>query len=292
MRPRDVGLLVLLAACWGLSFVFIRLATLAIGPVWLVELRVALAGLALGVYGLATGQRAAFPDLRARPVPWIALAAASGAIPFLLISTAELRLSASVAAILNATVPLFTAGFAAGWLAQPLRPPRVLGIALGFGGVVVLVGGSALASPVGLAAAVASLAAAVLYAAGGVYTRRAFAQTGTLSLAIGLMVVSALLVLPLAGATGTLPHLNGTVAAAVVGLALLCTAFAYLIYFHLLQTAGPTQALSVTFLVPVFGLVWSFVLLGEPIGIGSVLGLALILVGVGLVTRAEGPRPA
>lgn len=287
MRGRDVGLLVVLAACWGLSFVFIRLATVAIGPVWLVELRVTIAGAALVGYAAVTGQLRSLPDLARRPIPWLVLAAASGAVPFLLISTAELRLTAAVAAILNATVPLFTAGFAAVWLAQPLRLPRAIGIALGFAGVVVLVGGGTLTSVVGVAAAGASLVAAVLYAAGGVYTRRAFAATGTLRLAIGLQVVSAGIVAPLVIATGAPPSFTPEVLGAVVGLGLLCTAFAYLIYFHLLQTAGPTQALSVTFLVPVFGLLWSFVLLGEPIAASSLAGLGLILLGVGLVTRTE-----
>ncbi|MCI4337336.1 MAG: DMT family transporter [Thermoplasmata archaeon] len=266
------------------------MATAAIGPIWLVELRVSVAAVTLIAYALATGRRDAFPDFGKRPAAWFLMAALSGAVPFLLISTAELRLSASLAAILNATVPLFTAVFAASWLAEPLRPGKILGVALGFFGVVVLVGGGGLAlSTLELAAVGASLTAAVLYAAGGVYTKRRFGGTSSLSLAVGLLSASAILVAPLAIGTGHLPEVGPVVLASVLGLALLCTAFAYLIYFHLLQKVGPTPTLSVTFLVPVFGLAWSDVLLGEPIAISSLAGLALILLGVGLVTRSPVP---
>lgn len=290
MNRLQLGLLCVLAALWGLSFVFIRIATVAIGPVWLVAVRVTLAATALSVYALVTRATGPWADVRRRPVAWLALAASSGAMPFLLIATAELQLSAAVAAILNATVPLFTAAFAALWLSQPLFRTRLVGMALGFAGVVVLVGGGTLASGIEVAAAAASLGAAVLYALGIVYTRREFSTTPTLPLAIGMQGVSALLVAPLAVATGTVPHPSAVVVGAVLGLGLLCTALAYLIFYHLLQTAGPTPAASVTFLVPVFGLLWSYLLLGEPIALGAVAGLVLILLGVGLVTRAGPPR--
>jgi drug/metabolite transporter (DMT)-like permease len=127
MRPADLARLLLLSALWGGSFVFIRVAAPALGPIVLVEGRVLTAGLALLVYAVATKQRRA---LRERWRQYLVIGALNSAIPFVLISTAELHLTASLASILNATSPLFGALIAAAWIKEPLTPKKIVGIAL------------------------------------------------------------------------------------------------------------------------------------------------------------------
>ncbi|MCI4331441.1 MAG: DMT family transporter [Thermoplasmata archaeon] len=287
MRGRDVLLLVALAATWGLSFVFIRIASPALGPFLLVELRVGIAAIVLGVLVLARGLRASdLPALRRAPGPFVTLAVLNAAIPFTLISAAELVLPASVAAIVNATVPLFTAMMAMVWLAERLSAYQGVGLLLGFGGVVLLVGGGTLPFTLWVMLGVtASLAGAVSYAVGAIYTKRTFPDRSPIALTLGQETVAALLILPVAVSTVPSAHFTEVALLSAVGLAVFSTAMAYLVYFDLLQRIGPTRSTSVTFLVPVFGLAWSRVLLGEPLGAPLLAGLACILLGVGLVTR-------
>jgi len=282
MRPRDLGALLLLAALWGGSFLFIRLAAPALGPLALMDLRVLLAGGALLVYA-AIARR--LPAWRSWWRRYLILGALNAAAPFTLIATAELRLTASLAAILNATTPLFTALVAAVWLKERVTAPKAAGLALGVVGVAVLVGWSPL-PPSGavLLSVGASLLAALFYGLGGVYAKVAFGGVPPLALTIGQQMGASVCLLPFAALT--LPAIRPApgVLAAVVALALLCTSLGYLLYFHLIRSVGPTKTLSVTFLVPVFGLLWSTLFLREPVGAGTVAGLAIILASVTLVT--------
>src|SRR6266511_4101545 len=151
MQAGDLGRLIVLAALWGGSFLFIRVAAPVLGPIVLVELRVLIAGLALLIY-VATTRRAI--ELRARWRQYLIIGALNSALPFVLISTAELRLIASFAAILNATSPLFGAIIAAVWLKDTLTARKIGGLILGIAGVATLVGWS----PISLSAGVLLLA--------------------------------------------------------------------------------------------------------------------------------------
>lgn len=286
VTPWDLAGLLVLAAIWGLSFVFIRVAVPALGPALLVELRVGIAALALLAYAALSGQiRRPWTVSRKRLVQYLVLGATSAAVPFVLISSAELVISATVASIVNATTPLFAALIATRWLGERLTGSVALGLALGFGGVVVLVrGGTVPGWPWGALAVGASLLASLFYAVSTIYTRRAFAGTASLPLTIGDQSAAAVLLVPLAAATAGSARFSGPVVVAVLGLSLVCTAIAYLIFFTLIRRVGPTRAVTVTFLIPVFGALWAGLSLGEPFTVSVGIGLAMILGGVALVT--------
>ena len=282
MTARDLLSLVLLGVLWGASFLFIRVAVPVFGPFPLVEARVALAALALLLYGVAVGR---LPKLRAHWGRFLVLGLVNSAIPFSLIAFAEIELTASLAAILNSTTVLFTAVVSALWTGEALTSGKLSGVVLGVAGVAVLVGWD----PVDLTAAVllsvgAMLLASLSYAFGATYAKRAFTDLPPTTMAVGQQAGAAtILLLP---AAVSLPERSVSLVAglAVLGLALLSTAVAYLLYFRLIENVGPTSTVTVTFLVPVFGLLFGVVLLGEPFGVGTLMGLAIILTSVALVT--------
>jgi drug/metabolite transporter (DMT)-like permease len=282
MNAREFGALILLGALWGASFLFIRVAVPALGPFVLMELRVGLAALALTLYAATLART---PELRTRWKQFLTIGAVNAAIPFSLIAIAEINLTASLAAILNSTTALFAPLVAAAWIGESLATRQIVGLVSGIVGVAVLVGWD----PIPLNAAVllsvmAMLVASLSYALGGVYAKRTFAGVPSMTLAIGQQAAAAALLLPLAIATlpGEVP--SRVAALCVLGLALLCTAAAYLVYFYLIGYVGPTKTLTVTFLIPVFGLLFGVMLLGEPVGTGTLTGLGVILASVALVT--------
>jgi drug/metabolite transporter (DMT)-like permease len=282
MGARDLGALVLLGAIWGSSFLFIRIAVPALGPFVLMELRVGLAAAALALFAVAVGR---LPRLRSRWKELLALGACNAAIPFSLIAASEINLTASLAAILNATTVLFAAVVAAAWLGEALTKGKVAGLVMGIVGVAVLVGWTPIAlSGIVLVSVGASLLAAFSYALGGVYAKRAFASTPPLALAIGQQVGAAMLLLPLAAASVPAEAPSLPVTLSTLALALLCTAVAYLLYFHLISSVGPTKTLTVTFLSPLFGALFGVLFLDEPVGVGTLLGLGIILSSIALVT--------
>ncbi|MDP8950729.1 MAG: DMT family transporter [Actinomycetota bacterium] len=285
MSSKELGALFLLGAIWGASFLFIRVAVPTLGPFVLMDLRVGLAAAALVPYALAVSR---LPALRARPKEFLIIGALNAAIPFTLIAAAEITLTSSLAAILNSTTPLFAAVVAAAWIGEALTLRKVVGLLLGVVGVATLVG----LDPVSLNGAVlfsvgAVLVASCSYALGGVYAKRTFEGVPSLAMATGQQAGAAVLLLPFAVATFPREAPSLSVALSVLGLALLCTAVAYLLYFYLIANAGPTKTLSVTFLIPVFGLLFGILLLDEPFGLGTLVGLGVILVGVALVTEVR-----
>src|ERR671914_486176 len=170
MRPKDFAGLILLGALWGGSFLFIRVAVPALGPFLLVELRVGLAAAALFLYALAVGS---MPRIRGRWRSFLVLGFLNAAVPFSLISAAEVHLTASLAAILNSTTVMFTALVAAFWLGDPLTARKISGVLLGVVGVAVLVGWDPLPlSPIVLLSVAAVLGASLCYGVGGVFTKR------------------------------------------------------------------------------------------------------------------------
>ncbi len=195
-----------------------------------------------------------------------------------------------MAAILNATTPLFTVVVASIWLGQSITWRHVLGVTMGILGVVVLLGGAPieLGGP-GLLFAAASLGAAVLYALGGVYARRAFSQEEPLAVALGQLVAASLLMTPativtLAVSPPSAPVTKASIMAVlVVGVG--ATAGGYVLYFWIIRTAGPLAASTVTFIVPLAGAGLGVLWLNEPVTTGLVFGLLAILVGVGLPAK-------
>ena len=286
MGTRDLGSLLLLGALWGASYTFIRVAVPALGPFTLMGLRVALAASILALYAAVLARE--MPKLGSRWKEFLIVGTTNSAIPFAPIAAAEIKLTASLAAILNSTTALFAAVVAALWIGEALTMKKVFGLVLGLAGVAVLVGWDPIPlSGIVLLAVAAMLAASLSYAVGGVYVKRTFAGVPPLTMAIGQHAGAAVLLLPLAAVS--LPHEVPPLPAALCALALtvLSTALAYLLYFRLIENVGPTKTLTVTFLIPVFGLLFGVLLLGEPVGVGTLVGFGTILYGVALVTEVR-----
>ena len=271
-----------LGALWGGSFLFIRVAVPYLGPLLLMELRVGIASLALVVFAAAVGRR---PKLWACWRQFLLIGTLNAAIPFTLIAAAEVHLTASLAAILNSTTVMFAAVTAAVWSRDPLTARKVAGIVLGVLGVAVLVGWD----PVELDGAVllsvgAMLAASLSYGISAVYVKRTFVGVPPLGMAIGQLTGATVVLLPFAALSvpGERPPAAAT--ASVLALALLSTALAYLFYFRLITNVGPTSTVTVTLLVPLFGVLFGVLFLDEPFGPGTLAGLGIVLVSVVLVT--------
>jgi drug/metabolite transporter (DMT)-like permease len=290
MTPRELATLVLLAAVWGGSFLFIRVAVPELGPFPLVLGRVAIAGVLLAALAAARRQPV-WAGIRRHWRPILVLGAANAALPFSLISAAELHLTASLASVLNATVPLATALLGAAWARERISAKRGAGLLLGVVGVAVLVGWSPLPRTLATVASVAAmLGATVSYAFAALWTRRRLAGVSAPTLALGQQLgAAAWLAVP---AAATLPAHAPSPAAmgALLALGTLSTAAAYLLWFWLMARVGATRTASVTYLVPVFGTTWGALFLGERLGGGMLAGLAVILASVVLVNDIRLPR--
>lgn len=285
MTAREWALLFLLAALWGASFLFIRVAAPVLNPGPLVELRVAIAALALLLYGRLANLRF---EWRRHWRRYLILGALNAAIPFTLVALATLTITASLAAILNATTPLFTALLTMLWLKEPLTTKKLVGLISGMVGVSLVVGWSSVPiSREAIVAVIAALLAPCSYAFAGVYAKTATTHAAPLALATGQQVAAALWLLPLAVATLPEGPPAVPIVGAVLALALLSTAVGYVIFFKLIARVGATTTLSVTFLAPVFGVVWGALLLDEAVTITQLLGLAAILAGLVQITDAR-----
>jgi drug/metabolite transporter (DMT)-like permease len=282
LKPRDFVALILLGALWGGSFLFIRVAVPALGPFLLVELRVGLAAVALFLYALSASRAL---KIRGRWRSFLALGFLNAVVPFSLISAAEIHLTASLAAILNSTTVMFTALVAAFWMGDALTARKAVGIVLGIFGVTVLVGWDPIPlNGIVLLSVAAMLGASLAYALGATYAKQAFSGIPPLGMAIGQQAAATALLLPLAFVSLPKEAPSLVVALSMLGLALLSTAVAYLIYFQLIANVGPTSTVTVTLLVPVFGLLFGVLLLDEPFGFGTLAGLGIILSSVVLIT--------
>jgi drug/metabolite transporter (DMT)-like permease len=284
LSASDLGRLVLLAAVWGLAFVFIRVAVMPLGAFALVELRQVIAGVALALYVRSLG----IPlDLRGRWRVYLPIAALNSAVPFVLIAAAQRELAASYTVILVSTSPLFAALIAAAALKDPLTPGKVAGLLLGIAGVALLIGWNPAAlEPPPLRAIVAVLVAALLYAIAGVYTRVRAQGIPPMATAAGSQLGSALLVLPFVAAVPPTAMPTPLEWLNVVALALLSSALAFILYFQLIRNVGPVKTLTVNFLTPLFGVGGGVLLLGERVTANMMVGAVVILVGTALVLGA------
>lgn len=284
MKPRAAAMLVTLAALWGASFLFMRLVAAPFGPIPLIAVRLLIAGLAFLPVLRTPAHRAL---LRAHWQPLLFNGLLSAAIPFSLLAYTTLSLTAGFTSLLNALTPITTALIA--WLVwhQRLRPSQWVGLALGLGGVAILCWGrmSFRAGGSGWAIVTAVLAT-VCYGLGGNLAKRQFAGLpanltagGTLFGAAGGMLIPGLVFWP-----AVTPPPAAWVFVVLLGL--LCTSAAYLLYFRLLLTATATQVASVTFLVPVFAILWGALFLGEGLTLQMATASVVILTGTALTNGA------
>lgn len=289
MKPRDLLDLTLLAALWGGSFLFMRYAVPDFGVVPLIWLRVALASVCLLPLLLLKRQ---FGALRQQAGALTVMSLFNSGLPFLLIAWATLSITAGLASIMNAMTPVFTALIGALWLGDRLDGRRSLGLLLGLAGVALLAADKADFRPGGSGwAIVAMLLATVCYGFAANHTRRYLQGVPALVNATGTQLVSALVLLPPAlwSWPERMPGLGPWLAALVLGVA--CSALAYLLFFRLIARVGASRAVTVTFLVPVFGTLWGALFLGEPVTASMLAGGAVVLLGTGLATGVIGGRP-
>ena len=283
-------MLLVLAALWGASFLFMRVAVPELGPVVLAEGRVAIAGLALLAYAAAIGAR---PALRARWRDYLLLGTINAALPFALLAAAELEIEASLAAVLNAMAPMCGAIVGAVWLRRRITAGALLGLVLGVGGVALVVGLSPFTIDVPFVLAVlACLAAAFGYGIGANLVRERFACEPPLSLAIGQQLAAAVVLIPVLPLAPLRSAPGALDLACLAALALGSTGVAYLIYFRLLAELGATGGMTVIFVVPVFGVLWGALFLDETIHLSTLAGGAVILFSVFLITRSPAPPVA
>ena len=281
MNIRDISALFLLAAIWGASFIFMRIAAPEFGIYLLVEVRTVLATLVLIPFVvMARGLR----DIRQH---WRAIAVVgvvNTAIPFVLFNYSSLHLEAGVNAILNATAPMFGALVAFIWLNDKLSRLAICGLCLGFVGVAVISeqkvgGGSVSFLPI-----LTALLATTCYGIAASMMKRWLQGVKSLAVATGSQAFASLFLLPFALATlpDTMPGESAWTSA--VALAVIGTGIAYILYFHLIASAGPAKAITVAYLVPLFGIVWGVIFLSERLSVQTIAGGALILLGVALTT--------
>ncbi|WP_313952643.1 DMT family transporter [Accumulibacter sp.] len=271
-----------LAAIWGASFLFMRVSVPAFGPVALIMFRVGIAAVFLW---LASRWLKRPLELRRTWKHFLTVGLLNSALPFLLFAYAALSLPASLLAILNATSPLFGAVIGALWLRTPLTGAVALGLGCGLAGVSVLVGKNiALANAGEWMAIAAGLLAPLSYSIASIYAKARPGVATPFDNAHGSMWMASLVVLPLffLAPVRHLPDAGDWAAVSLLGV--VCTGAAYLLYFRLIDDVGPTRALSVTFLIPVFGVLWGAVFLDEAVGWHTLFGGALILTGIALTT--------
>lgn len=296
MKTRDRLDLLVLGAIWGASFLFMRIAAPEFGPLALTGIRVAIAAIFLVALLTWRGGARRLPSLA---LPLTALGAVNSALPFTLFAYATLYITAGATAVLNASVPLFAAVIAYFWLRDRLSPVAIVGLVVGFGGVVILVWDRiSFGDGGGIWAPLAGLAGGLSYGIAANYTKKRLHDVSPLVSATGSLVAAAVLLLPLVVIywPSVSPGLLSWLCVIVLGV--VCTAIAYLLYFRLIARVGPAKTVTVTYLVPLFGMLWGLVFLGEKITASMLVACTVILLGTALATgggnrllRSRPPRP-
>jgi drug/metabolite transporter (DMT)-like permease len=284
MKTPDYLRLLLLAAIWGGAFPFMRVAAPVFGPAWTAELRVLIGGLALLAWlrlsrfdiGLARHGRA-----------YLVVGGLGVGLPFALYSFAAMNAPASLLSIINATAPMFGLAWSSSFGDERLSARRVLGLAIGLSGVALIAApsGSAEYPLIGWAIA-AALAACVCYGLVGVLVKRFSRGIAPLGMAAGNQLAAALVLLPLLPLLPPPAAPTALAVANLLALALLASAVAFPLYFRLIADLGATRALTVTYLIPLFGVLWGWLFLAETLPAAALGGGILVLLGTLLVTRS------
>ncbi|MBC3932577.1 DMT family transporter [Undibacterium curvum] len=286
MRSSDLIRLLTLAAIWGASFLFMRVIAPVLGALWTAELRVAIAGLALSGWMLLTGKP---QNWRQNWKSFLVLGAINSALPFAMYAYAAQHMPAGYSAIMNATTPLWGAVMGALFLSEAFTLRKLAGLLVGVLGVALLVKlGPVVWSTELMLALLACSGSTVCYALAGVYTKKLSVNVNPLLMATASQLGAAFVLLPFLPLVPVQGEITTTVMALAVALALLCSAVAYLLYFRLIQDIGPTKALTVTFLIPLFALLWGAIFLGEHLTWSMAAGCAGVVLATWLVV--SGPR--
>ncbi|OGA19085.1 MAG: hypothetical protein A3H32_00805 [Betaproteobacteria bacterium RIFCSPLOWO2_02_FULL_63_19] len=282
MDAASFARLIALSAIWGGSYLFMRIAAPVLGAVVLTALRVFFAALFLLIVGMVLRKRL---EAHKHWKPFLILGLFNSALPFVLLGFAAKTLSASVLSILNATAPLWGAIIGAVWMRQIPSLRTVCGLLLGVAGVGVLVGGDRLSvQPGALEAIAAALLAAFSYSIATHYAKTV-KGVEPFANAHGSMWAATILVAPATVFSSMNASPGPGALAAALTLGIVCSGFGYLLFFRLVKDVGATSTLTVTFLIPVFGVLWGTLFLAEAVRWNTIAGAAIIIVGTGLVTN-------
>jgi drug/metabolite transporter (DMT)-like permease len=285
MRFADIVRLLILAALWGGSFIFMRILAPQFGPVLTAGLRALLAGIALSIYFWIIKFDSQW---RLYWRKYLFIGAVNCSIPFLCFSFAALYIPASLSVILNATSPMFGAVFAAFMLKDRLTFYKMVGMLLGIAGVALVTKvGNLDSAPMFWIAVTACLVASALYGFIATYIKRYASEIKPLGIAGGSQLMAGILLFLAVPVAPMRSALTIQMIIGVVSFALLCSALAYVLYFRLITDIGPSGALTVTFLMPVFGMVWGKLFLQETITIAMLVGTALIILSTLMVLTSK-----
>lgn len=282
MSAKNWIYIVLLAAIWGGSFLFMRIAAPEFGAVPLVGLRLAIATLALLPFMLAQGS---IKEFRGRWKFLTIIGISNAAIPFGLFAYATIHITAGFTSVLNSVAPIFTAVIGYLWLRQTLSVSAVLGLLLGLLGVIVLVqDGSNLQTQSQWLAAAAATFATLLYGFAANFNQEYKGSLSPMAVSGGSLFVGALVLLPATVLLWpeTMPSARAWMA--LIGLGVFCTGLAVSLYFIILQEVSANMVMTVTYMVPMFGMFWGYLFLDESVTSYMLLGCAAILLGVALTT--------
>lgn len=274
--------LLLLAAIWGASFLFMRVGSPEFGPVLFMALRTSIATIFLIACLIMAKQ---LGSLGNKPLKVFIVGQLNTAIPFVLFGYATLILSAGTTSVLNATTPMFGAIVAYFWLKDKLTPAAILGLMLGFIGVYLLMSANtALTEQSVTLPTLAVMAAALCYGISANFTKKYLSDVKPLTLATGSQLSASITLAPLSlfFLPNALPSVDAIYSVIVLGV--LCTGIAYIIFFRLIAAIGPARTISVTYLIPVFGIIWGVIFLDEQFTVAMLIGCLVILGGVALAT--------
>ncbi len=282
MKPLFFAELVTLAALWGASFLFMRMGAPEFGPVVLITLRTGIAAVFLLPLVIWSKK---WQSIKQNYHLLLVVGVVGTAIPFTLLSYAVLTVSAGYASIINATAPIFTAIIAWLWVKDELSISALGGLMVGFAGVVILTfdkqgntGG------INILPVLAGLGATLCYGIGSNFTKQKLSHVHPLALACGSQLAAAISLLPVSlwFLPSQIPAQQAWVSVTLLGVA--CTGIAYILYFRLIANVGVNKAMTVTYLIPFFGVVWGIIFLQEALSVHMLTGGLFILAGVSLST--------
>ncbi|WP_448549896.1 DMT family transporter [Thalassotalea fusca] len=281
MKSSQYFELLLLAAIWGSSFLFMRIGSPELGPMLFSGIRTLIASIFL--VGCIKFMR---PVYNFQQIAWhmFIVGQINTAIPFVLFGYATLTLAAGTTSVLNATTPMFGAIVAYVWLKDKLSLTAISGLVLGFIGVYILVADQLAIDQTALLPALAAITAALCYGISANYTKQYLTNVKPLVLAAGSQISATITILPLSlfFLPDQMPSLPAISSVVMIGV--LCTGIAYIIFFRLINALGPAKAITVTYLIPVFGLFWGVIFLQETITVNMLVGCVVILLGVAITT--------
>jgi drug/metabolite transporter (DMT)-like permease len=289
VRRSDATRLLALSAIWGSSFIFIRVIAPVLGPVLTVVSRVLIGGAVLVAYCRLIGVDA---EVARHWRQYAVIGVVNSTLPFMLFAFAALHIPASYSVILNSTAPLFTALLAVPLLGERLTWVKIAGLIVGAAGVALVSRAGPVVPDLWFWIAVgACLCAAICYAVSSIYMKKYAADAKPLAIAGWSQIFAALALAPFVPFAPPTSAVTPLIVANVLMLALACSSIAYVLYYRLIADIGPTRALAMAFLMPVFGMLWGALFLDEPITLPMIAGCALVIGGATVVLRPARALP-